>query len=66
MDRTLACIDAAQSKDDLKMCRKQRKEARRARHIEPQAKINGVREQAGLPIRDEKPRRRKNRCATKA
>ena len=58
MDRTLACVDAAQSKDDLKICRKQRKEARRALRKEHHAYMNQVREQAGLPIRDEKSRRR--------
>ena len=63
MDRTLACVDAAQSKDDLKTCRKQRKETRRALRQEHRAHMNQVREQAGLPIRDEKPRRRKIRRA---
>jgi hypothetical protein len=66
MDRTLACVDAAQSKDDLKTCRKQRKETRRALRQEHRAYMNQVREQAGLPIRDEKPRRRKIRRAPKA
>ena len=66
MDRTLACVDAAQSKDDLKTCRKQRKEARRALRQKHRAYMNQVREQAGLPIRDEKPRRRKIRRAPKA
>ena len=66
MDRTLACVDAAQSKDDLKTCRKQRKEARRALRKEHHAYMNQVREQAGLPMRDEKPRRKKNRRAAKA
>ena len=51
MDRTLACVDAAQSKDDLKTCRKQRKETRRALRQEHRAYMNQVREQAGLPIR---------------
>jgi hypothetical protein len=53
MDRTLACIDAAQSKDDLKMCRKQRKEACRALSKEHHIYMKGVREQAGLLIREE-------------
>ncbi len=66
MDRTLACVDAAQSKDDLKTCRKQRKEARRALRKKHHAYKDQMREQAGLPIRDEKPRRRKNRRAAKA
>jgi predicted nucleotidyltransferase len=66
MDRTLSCVDAAQSKNDLKTCRKQRKEARRALQQEHRAHMNQVREQAGLPIRDQKPRRRKNRRAPKA
>ena len=66
MDRTLACVDAAQSEDDLKTCRKQRKEARRALRKEHHAYMNQVREQAGLPILDEKPRCRKNRRAAKA
>jgi hypothetical protein len=58
MDRTMACVDAAQSKDDLKTCHKQRKAARRALRKEHHAYMNQVREQAGLPIRDEQPRRR--------
>jgi len=66
MDRTMACVDAAQSKDDLKTCRQQRKAARRALRKEHHAYMNQVREQAGLPIRDEQPRRRKNRRAPKA
>jgi plasmid maintenance system killer protein len=66
MDRTLACIDAAQSKVDLKTCRKQRTETRRALRKEHRAYMNQVREQAGLPMREEKPRRRKNRRAAKA
>jgi plasmid maintenance system killer protein len=66
MDRTLACVDAAQSDNDLKTCRKQRKEARRALRKEHHAYLNQGREQAGLPIRDEKPRRRKNFRAAKA
>jgi hypothetical protein len=66
MDRTLACVDAAQSKVDLKICRKQRKEVRRAFRKEHRAYMNQVREQAGLPMRDEKPRRKKNRRAAKA
>jgi hypothetical protein len=66
MDRTLACVDAAQSKDDLKTCRKQRQEARRSLRKEHHAYMNQVREQAGLPNRDEESRRRKNRRAAMA
>ena len=66
MERMLACVESAQSKDDLKTCHKQRKEARRALRKEHHAYMNQVREQAGLLIRDEKPRRRKNRRAPKA
>ena len=66
MDRTLASVDSAQSKEDLKTCRKQRKEARRTLRKEHHAYMNQVREQAGLPTRDEKSRRRKNRRAAKA
>ena len=66
MDRTLACVDAAESKHDLKTCRKQRKAAGRALTQEHHLYMNQVREQAGLPIRDEQPRRRKNRRAPKA
>ena len=51
MDRTMACVDAAESKNDLKRCRQQRKAARRALRKEHHAYMNQVREQAGLPIR---------------
>ena len=51
MDRTMACVDAAESKHDLKTCRQQRKAARRALRQERHAYMNQVREQAGLPIR---------------
>ena len=51
MDRTLACVNAAESKHDLKTCRQQRKAARRALRKEHYAYMNQVREQAGLPIR---------------
>ena len=51
MDRTMACVDAAESKHDLKRCRQQRKAARRALRKEYHAYMNQVREQAGLPIR---------------
>ena len=51
MDRTMACVDAAESKHDLKRCRQQRKAARRALRKEHHAYMNQVREQAGLPIR---------------
>ena len=51
MDRTMACVDAAESKHDLKRCRQQRKAARRALRQEHHAYMNQVREQAGLPIR---------------
>ena len=51
MDRTMACVDAAESKHDLKTCRQQRKAARRALRQEHHAYMNQVREQAGLPIR---------------
>jgi hypothetical protein len=51
MDRTMACVDAAESKHDLKTCRQQRKAARRALRKEHHAYMNQVREQAGLPIR---------------
>ena len=66
MERMLACVESVQSKDDLKTCHKQRKAARRALRKEHHAYMNQVREQAGLPIRDEKPRRRKNRRTPKA
>ena len=66
IDRTLACVDASQSKDDLKTCRKQRKEARLALRKEHHVYMNQVREQAGLLTHDEKSRRRKNRRAAKA
>ena len=51
MDRTMACVDAAESKHDLKTCRQQHKAARRALRKEHHAYMNQVREQAGLPIR---------------
>ncbi len=56
MDRMMACVDAAESKNDLKTCRQQRKAARRALREEQHIYMNRVREQAGLPIRQEKPR----------
>ena len=59
MDRTFACVDAAQSKDDLKAFHKQRKEASRALHREHNAYVKGLCKQAGLPIREEKPCREK-------
>ena len=51
MDRTMACVDAAESKHDLKTCRQQRKAAGPALRKEHHAHMNQVREQAGLPIR---------------
>ena len=51
MDRTMACVDAAESKHELKTCRQQRKAARRALGKEHHAYMNQVCEQAGLPIR---------------
>ena len=51
MDRTMACVAAAESKNDLKRCRQQREAARRALRKEHHAYMNQVREQAGLPIR---------------
>ena len=47
----MACVDAAESKNDLKRCRQQSKAARRALRQEHHSHINQVREQAGLPIR---------------
>ena len=51
MDRTMACVDAAESKHDLKTCRHQGKAAHRALRQKQHAYLNQVREQAGLPIR---------------
>ena len=48
---TIACVDDAESKHDLKTYRQQRKAARRALRKEHYAYMNQVREQAGLPIR---------------
>jgi hypothetical protein len=51
MDRKMGCVDAAESKYDLKTCRQQRIAARRARRKQQHAYMNQVREQAELPIR---------------
>ena len=51
MDRKMACVDAAESKHDLKTCWQQRKAALRALRKEHHAYMNQVREQVGLPIR---------------
>ena len=51
MDRTMACVDAAESKHGLKTSRQQRKAARRALRNEYHAYMNQMREQAGVPMR---------------
>ena len=46
-----SCIDAAASKDDLKECRKQKKQARKSLKQDRRAYMNKVRNQLGLPER---------------
>lgn len=56
-----SCIDAAASKDDLKECRKQKKQARKSLKQDRRAYMNKVRNQLGLPARTCKKRDTKGR-----
>ena len=50
-----SCIDAASSLDEFKMCRKDKKKARKSLKRDYRAYMNKVRNQLGLPARAGKP-----------
>ena len=49
------CVDAASSLDEFKMCRKDKKKARKSLKQDYRAYMNKVRNQLGLPARAGKP-----------
>ena len=49
------CVDAASSLDEFKMCRKDKKKARKSLKRDYRAYMNKVRNQLGLPARAGKP-----------
>ena len=52
------CVNAAQSRDALKNCRRQAKQAKRQLRTDRLARINAVRRDLGLPERTGKPSRK--------